>query len=335
MAAPTQGVQTMSIDERAGREAEPDGAGRGVPAIGVMTDLASVATIRSVRVAEGDGADAVELSVAEAGIGGRPLLLVHGFTGAKEDFRDVVAPLVADGHWVVAPDLRGHGASSQPPGEDAYGLDRFTADVLALVDALGWERFDLLGHSMGGMVAQKVALARPAAVARLVLMDTGTGGFDGTAGDGGDATAVEARAAENAALMRLGIELCRAEGMAAVAAVLDMGEKPLETPAHARLAAVPGWTEWEAEKFVACSPDMWCAMVDEFLSVEDRMDALRALPMPVLVLVGEQDRPFRAVSARMAEVIDDARLVVVPDAGHSPQFENPAAWYAAVAGFLA
>jgi pimeloyl-ACP methyl ester carboxylesterase len=296
-----------------------------------MTDLATVAAVRTVAVAGLD--DGIELSIAEAGTGGRPLLLIHGFTGAKEDFRDVVGPLAEDGHWVVAPDLRGHGASSHPAGEEAYGLDRFAADVLGLVDALGWERFDLLGHSMGGMVAQLVALARPAAVQRLVLMDTATGGVDGS-DRSGDAAEAEARAAENAMLMRLGIELCRAEGLAAVAAVLDMGEKPLETPAHARMAAVPGWTEWEAQKFVTSSPDMWCAMVEEFLTAEDRMEALRDLPMPVLVLVGEQDRPFRAVSARMAEVIDDARLVVVPDAGHSPQFENPAAWYAAVAGFL-
>ncbi|UDY34851.1 alpha/beta fold hydrolase [Dermatobacter hominis] len=326
----------MSIDERPGRVEVGGATQRTAPEIGLMTDLASVATIRSIRVAGPDveGGDPVELSVAEAGVGGRPLLLVHGFTGAKEDFRDVVGPLAADGHWVVAPDLRGHGASSQPPGEDAYGLDRFAADVLALVDALGWDRFDLLGHSMGGMVAQKVAIERPAAVQRLVLMDTATGGVDGSTGDG-DAAEVAARSAENAALMRIGIDLCRAEGMAAVAAVLDMGEKPLETPAHARMAAIPGWREWEAEKFVTCSPDMWCAMVDEFLTVEDRMDDLRNLPMPVLVLVGEQDRPFRKVSARMAEVIGDARLVVVPDAGHSPQFENPSEWYAAVAGFLA
>ena len=326
----------MSIDERS-EDAAGAGPGpaRAVPEIGFMTDVSTVATLRSVPIATApdDPADGVELAIAEAGVGGRPLLLVHGFTGAKEDFRDVIGPLAEAGHWVVAPDLRGHGASSHPAGEDAYGLGRFAADVLGLLDALGWERFDLLGHSMGGMIAQLVALARPESIERLVLMDTGTGGFDGTAG--ADAAAAEAAAAENAELMRLGIELCRAEGLAAVAAVLDMGERPLETPAHAAMSARPGWKEWEAQKFVTSSPDMWCAMVDEFLTTEDRMASLGDLPMPVLVLVGEQDRPFRAVSARMAEVIPDARLVVVADAGHSPQFENPQAWYAAVSEFLA
>jgi pimeloyl-ACP methyl ester carboxylesterase len=294
-------------------------------ALGFMTDLAAVAEVRTVHVP--DGGDGVELSVAEAGVGGRPLLLVHGFTGAKEDFRDAIGPLADAGHWVVAPDLRGHGASGHPAGEDAYSLDRFTSDVLGLLDAMGWDRFDLLGHSMGGMVAQLVTTARPDAVGRLVLMDTATGGAGGEDGNGiGEM---------DADIMRLGIDLCREQGLAAIAAVLEMGEKPLETPAHARLAATPGWTEWESEKFLTSSPDMWCAMVGEFLTVEDRMESLQDLPMPVLVIVGEQDRPFRSVSARMAEVIPDARLVVVPGAGHSPQFENPSVWYDAVSRFLA
>lgn len=294
--------------------------------IGFMTDLSSVADIRRIAVpgGAGDPDDGIELSVAEAGVGGRPLLLVHGFTGAKEDFRDVVGPLAAAGHWVVAPDLRGHGASAHPDGEQSYGLDRFAADVVGLVDSLGWGRFDLLGHSMGGMVAQIVAVERPEAVDRLVLMDTATGGVDGSA-DGEEA---------NADIMRMGIELCRAEGLAAVAAVLEMGDKPLESAAHARLATDPAFAAWESEKFLDCSADMWCAMVGQFLSVEDRMAALGNLPMPTLVIVGAQDRAFLGVSTRMAEVIPDARLVVVPDAGHSPQFENPQAWYSAVSGFL-
>lgn len=319
----------MSIDQHVpvGDRGGPDGSGPDLP---FMADLSSVATIRTVTVpvAPGDPAaadsDGLDLVVAEAGVGGRPLLLVHGFTGAKEDFRDVVGPLADAGHWVVAPDLRGHGASAQPASEGAYGFDRFAADLHGLVDVLGWDSFDLLGHSMGGMVVQVVATERPAAIRRLILMDTATGGVDGSEGG----------SAENADLMRLGVELCRADGIEAIHAVLEMGDKPLETPAHGRLTEVPGWKEWEAEKFLACSPHMWCAMVEQFLTAEDRMDSLRDLPMPVLVLVGEQDRPFLKVSAAMSDAIADSRLVVVPDAGHSPQFENPQHWYAAVTEFL-
>ena len=56
--------------------------------------------------------------------------------------------------------------------------------------------------------------------------------------------------------------------------------------------------------------------------------------MPVLVIVGEQDAPFLGSSQRLAKAIPGARLVVIPDAGHSPQFENPDAWWQALSAFL-
>lgn len=126
-------------------------------------------------------ATGLALEVLEAGAGGRPLLLVHGFTGAKEDFADHVEALAREGWHVVAPDLRGHGASDAPSGPDRYTLKTFALDVLALADALGWVRFVLLGHSMGGMVVQHVALEAPDRLAGLVLMDTSAsplGGVD-------------------------------------------------------------------------------------------------------------------------------------------------------------
>ncbi|MGL4298390.1 MAG: alpha/beta fold hydrolase, partial [Candidatus Neomicrothrix subdominans] len=94
------------------------------------------------------------LSYDEAGRGGEPLMLVHGFTGGRADFSEWIDPLAAMGRHVVVPDLRGHGTSGGPAGADRYGLDAFAADVLGLADLLGWNRFGLLGHSMGGMVAQ-------------------------------------------------------------------------------------------------------------------------------------------------------------------------------------
>ena len=68
--------------------------------------------MRVRRVPVGD----VALEIAEAGEGGRPFLLVHGFTGAKEDFSPFLDDLAALGWHAVAPDLRGHGGSDQPSG---------------------------------------------------------------------------------------------------------------------------------------------------------------------------------------------------------------------------
>ena len=66
----------------------------------------------------------------------------------------------------------------------------------------------------------------------------------------------------------------------------------------------------------------------------DRLDQLGSLAAPTLVLVGEQDQPFLAASRRMADVIPDAELVVLPGGGHSPQFEAPEPWWDALTRFL-
>src|SRR5215813_9493693 len=117
----------------------------------------------------------VRVSIAEAGAGPRRLLLVHGFTGAKEDFTPWLDRLAASGWHAVAPDLRGHGASAKPAQEAAYSFEIMADDMLGLADALGWDRFVLLGHSMGGMVAQFVACKEPARLDGLILMDTAHG----------------------------------------------------------------------------------------------------------------------------------------------------------------
>src|SRR5580698_4356829 len=121
----------------------------------------------------------VELAIAEAGTGGQPLLLLHGFTGAKEDFTDWVDALAARGWHTVAPDHRGHGDSSKPASVEAYSISILARDSTALVDALGWDGYTLLGHSMGGFVAQRMALANPARILGLMLMDTGHGPVEG------------------------------------------------------------------------------------------------------------------------------------------------------------
>ncbi len=126
----------------------------------------SLPTIRRVEL------DGIGLEIAETGVGGRPLLLLHGFTGAKEDFADHWDWLADRGWHVVAPDLRGHGGSDHPPRAEDYSLDLLESDAMALVDELGWDRFVLLGHSMGGMVSQAIAIHHPDRLDGLVLMDT-------------------------------------------------------------------------------------------------------------------------------------------------------------------
>ncbi len=263
----------------------------------------------------------IEHSLLEAGTGGRPLLLVHGFTGAKEDFADQIDELAELGWWSIAPDLRGHGASDKPDEEHHYALDIFGADVNALVEELEWGEIVLLGHSMGGMVAQMVALGSAVDLAGLVLMDTSHGPIPDV----------------DPALAALGVELVREGGMAAVKAVLDdMGEDaPLGSEAYERVRRErPGYDAFNDRKFLASSPAMYASMLLQLLDQDDRLDDLATLDVSTLVMVGDQDTSFIAPSERMAESMKDAVLATITDAGHSPQFENPEGWWKAMTGFL-
>lgn len=262
----------------------------------------------------------IGLSVTEAGAGGRPLLTVHGFTGAKEDFGDWFEPLAREGWHVVAPDLRGHGASDRPGAEAAYSLETCTDDLLALVDHLGWDEFALLGHSMGGMLAQRLALRIPDRVRVLVLMDTSHQGLH-------QIPTQQVEAAQY---------VVRNLGTQALGRLLAAGSGPLATPAHVRVVAErPGYAEFGDRKMRDASAAMYAAVAAQITTFPDHLDELRALSMPTLVVVGEQDAPFIEPSKRMVDTIADARLAVIADAGHSPQFENPSAWWDVVAGFLA
>ena len=262
------------------------------------------------------------LALAEAGQGAaRHLLILHGFAGAKEDFTEWLDPLAAAGWHAVAFDQRGHGDSAKPRGEENYSLALLEQDVAGMVDHLGWDRFVLFGHSMGGMVAQVYAIAHPERLTGLILMGTSHTRPDG----------IEAE------LVSLGREVVRAGGTAAlIEAQRDFGPGPLETQAHRRLVAQrPGYVEFCDRKTLAASDDMWVALSAEMLSQADRTPALEKLAVPTLVIVGAFDETFLQQSGELAAAIPDAELAVIGLAGHCPQFEAPKEWWAVMSEFLA
>ena len=261
----------------------------------------------------------LRLETLEAGQGGRPLLLTHGFTGAKEDFGDWMDAFADQGWWVVAPDQRGHGASDQPPEESDYSLALMASDLLGLADQLGWDRFSLLGHSMGGMVVQEVALGHPDRIERLVLMATSDRN-------------IEALDPETVAL---GVAVLRSEGLPALLALIATLPAAEKAPSELRVRAErPGYVEWSDGKVEQCSAAMYASMATEMAHRADRLPELVQLPMPTLVVVGDEDKLMLGSSLRMAEAIPVAELVVIPDASHCPQFENPQPWWEAVSTFL-
>lgn len=238
---------------------------------------------------------AARLAATTRGAGSR-LVLVHGFTQTGRSWDGFAASLAAD-HEVVAVDAPGHGGSGGVRADLVAGA--------ALLGATGGHG-TYVGYSMGGRLALHLALARPDLVTRLVLVSA-TGGIDAAAD----------RAARRAADDALAATL-EADGLDAFLA------------------------RWVAQPMFATLPD---------LGVEDRRrntvaglasslrlagtgtqeplwDQLPTLTMPVLLVAGALDPKFVAAAERMAALLPDATLDVVPDAGHTVHLEQPAAFEA-------
>jgi pimeloyl-ACP methyl ester carboxylesterase len=244
----------------------------------------------------------------EAGGGAAPpLLLVHGFTGGRDDFADVVEPLAAD-RRVVAVDLPGHGGSAGADDPDAYGLQTLAGWVLDVAEALDLGEHHLLGHSMGGLVAQRAAATASQRLRSLLLMDTGVGALREELGERVVQIAVAARD----------------EGPdAALAVSLDGAELPPAELAAAR------------ERFHRLNPAAVVGAARGLVTAAPLGAFLRGIDMPVLVIHGEHDEAWLPSEQRLlAGTVAGAVHVIVPDAAHSPQRENLDFWVAVVRRFL-
>jgi haloacetate dehalogenase len=126
------------------------------------------ANFKSTRIA----VPGVEIAVRTAGAG-PPLLLLHGYPQTSAMWSRI-APALARRYTVVAPDLRGYGASGKPPGSAShieYAKRTMAADQVAVMGALGFEEFAVVGHDRGGRVGHRMALDHPERVQRLAVLD--------------------------------------------------------------------------------------------------------------------------------------------------------------------
>ena len=205
--------------------------------------------------------------------------------------------------------------SDQPADEAAYTFEAFATDLLGLLDALGWERCVALGHSMGGMVVQTAILAAPERFDGLILMDTSHRGL---------------RA--DPELVELGVAHRPHRGHRRRDGGPGRARPPTSPSAPARtsgsLETREGYKEFGDRKMLASSRGHVRRHAPDHHRRPSGIDRLPDLPriaVPTLVLVGEEDAPFRKPSQRMAEAIPGAELVVLPDGGHSPAVREPRA----------
>ena len=166
-----------------------------------------------------------------------------------------------------------------------------------------------------------MAIADPTRTLALILMDTGHGPVEAVDPD----------------LVTLAATIAVESGIDTLADLMAEIDSPLETAAHRRLLEdLPEYAQFEDRKFRSTSPYLYASIAQELTSCPDSLAGLGAMDPqpPTLVLVGEQDVPFLGSAQRMAGVLPKSTLAVIPDAGHSPQFENPDAWWQTVSSFL-
>lgn len=265
----------------------------------------------------------VEIAWEERGQGTRPFVLLHGFTGFRGDFATQLDALAARGRTLI-PDLPGHGDSGRHDEPSRYGLDALAADLRAWLEVAAPGPVDLLGHSMGGMLALRVALADPARVASLVLMDTSAGPL----------------AHVDRGLLETASRVAREAGMKALATVLRAraGDDPERGEPDRRVERAWGaerfWA-WRTARVEATDPLAYETLGAQMLDAPSLEPRLREIAAPALVLVGALDTPFLEPARVLAAHLPDARLLTIPDAAHQPQHESPAAWRDAVLAHLA
>lgn len=111
-------------------------------------------------------------AIAAGPAGGRPVLLLHGFPEAAIEWEHQVAELGAAGYRALAPDQRGYSPGVRPESAVDYTIEALVGDTIAMADALGWGRFDLVGHDWGGAVAWWTADAHPDRIRSLTVVST-------------------------------------------------------------------------------------------------------------------------------------------------------------------
>jgi pimeloyl-ACP methyl ester carboxylesterase len=260
------------------------------------------------------GVNGTTLHFEDTGGAGEPILFSHGLLWSTALFAPQVAAF-RDRFRCVAYDHRGQGRSADDRRK-VIDMDLLTDDAVALIDALGLGRVHFCGLSMGGFVGMRLAARHPRCVRSLILCDT----------------SAEPEPPENAPKYKRMNWAARWLGpRVVVPQVMPIlfGRTALTDPARAAERR-----EWQA-RLNGNRRSIWRA-VNGVILREPVLAELPKITAPTLVIVGNEDvATVPAKAQRIASGIPNARLVVVPEAGHSSTVENPAAVNAAIEAFLA
>lgn len=238
---------------------------------------------------------------------GEPLVLLHGLGSSSQDWEYQI-PAFSKHYRVIAPDLRGFGASDRA-GD--YRVERFAADVWRLLDDLNVENFYLLGYSMGGAVAQQMALDRGARVRKLVLSNT--------------LPSFRADTWVKRGLLWSRLMLMSLLGPRRLSrsVALKLFPRPDQAALREKVARRNAGNDKTAYLRTVRALVRW--------SVWGRVGALS---MPVLVLAAEHDYFSRAETEALVAALPQGRLQIFPGTRHGLPLEVPRLYNRAVLDFL-
>ena len=231
---------------------------------------------------------------------GPVILLSHGYSATSQMWRGQIQALSGKNKLVIW-DMRGHGQSDYPEDEAAYSEEATVADMLALLDEVGAKTAIVGGLSLGGYMSLAFHVKHPDRVRALLIIDTGPGYRKDEGRDGWNRNALKtAERFEKDGLGQLqGASRERSSATHRNAVGLAKAARGMLTQRDARV-----------------------------------INSLPEIKVPSLVLVGDKDTPFLAAADYMATKIPGAKKVVLADAGHASNIDQPRAFNDAVEAFI-
>lgn len=248
---------------------------------------------------------------------GPAVFLLHGFTGSSTTWAPHLAALNA--FATIRIDFLGHGRSDTPADLQRYGVEACVDDVLAIQKHLGLRRCAIVGYSMGGRVAMRVALQAPECLWALALESASPGIAD--------PAERRTRVVQDTKLA----ERIRNEGVTAFAdywQALPLFASQSRLPEVTRQAMRNQRLQHTADGLANSLQGLGAGMQEPVLQ------RLRDLRLPVLLLAGALDDKYCGLANEMATLLPCSRVRIVPDAGHAIHLEQPAAFDDAVRDFL-
>jgi pimeloyl-ACP methyl ester carboxylesterase len=284
----------------------------------MTTSTIAGATALTAKTQFVDASDGVTYAYRRLGQAGEvPLLLLQHFRGNFDNWDPALVDGLAVGREVILVDYAGVSSST---GQPAVTVADTARQIIAFTEALGLTRVDLLGFSLGGFVAQDVALTRPRLVRRLILAGTGPKGAPGMHGwrqDIADHARTDVPGGEDLLYLFFAhTETSQAKGVEFLGRFMQREDRDVPSSIAARDAQYDAVLDWGI-------PD------------HGALQRLTGIKAPTLILQGDNDLMIPTkLSYLMAGLIPDAQIRIYPDAAHASLFQYPAEAAEEVNAFL-